>query len=123
MLDTTPDTGAAVWIAKFPGPIFVVLSTPMIVMPARLQETTRGYLADRPLILVSGVLAMTAGLSIVNTRKAKRENKMTPHHALHRTRSDVTRIACATCAPPVRAAERRRQCTGATMTDPNHLDH
>jgi hypothetical protein len=67
MLDTMPDTGAAVWIAKFLGPIFVVLSTPMIVMPARLQETTRRYLADRPLILVSGVLAMTAGLSIVNT--------------------------------------------------------
>jgi hypothetical protein len=38
----------------------------MIFNPASLQETTRRFLADRPLVLVSGVLAMTAGLSIVN---------------------------------------------------------
>ena len=39
----------------------------MIVTPTNLQETTRRFLADSPLVLISGVLAMTAGLSIVNT--------------------------------------------------------
>lgn len=57
----------AIWISKFLGPILLVLSIPMVVTPTSLQETTRRFLADRPLILVSGLLAMTAGLSIVNT--------------------------------------------------------
>lgn len=57
----------AIWISKFLGPIILVLSIPMIVTPERLQETTRRFLADSPLVLISGVLAMTAGLSIVNT--------------------------------------------------------
>ena len=57
----------AIWISKFVGPVMLVFSVPMIVTPRSLQETTRRFLADRPLVLVSGVLAMTAGLSIVNT--------------------------------------------------------
>ncbi len=57
----------AVWISKFLGPIILALSIPMIVTPARLQDTTRRFLADSPLVLISGVLALTAGLSIVNT--------------------------------------------------------
>ena len=57
----------AIWISKFLGPVMLVFSVPMIVTPRSLQETTRRFLADRPLVLVSGVLAMTAGLSIVNT--------------------------------------------------------
>ena len=57
----------AIWISKFLGPIILVLSIPMIVTPKTLQETTRRFLDDSPLILISGVLAMTAGLSIVNT--------------------------------------------------------
>lgn len=56
-----------IWISKFLGPIFIALSISMIVKPKHLQETTTRFLADSPLILVSGVLAMTAGLSIVNT--------------------------------------------------------
>ena len=56
-----------IWISKFLGPVILVLAIPMLVTPARLQETTRRFLADSPLILVSGVLAMTAGLAIVNT--------------------------------------------------------
>jgi NhaP-type Na+/H+ or K+/H+ antiporter len=39
----------------------------MIFTPTRLQETTRLFLSNSPLVLISGVLAMTAGLSIVNT--------------------------------------------------------
>lgn len=56
-----------VWISKFLGPIILVLSIPMVVTPVRLQGTTRRFLADGPLVLVSGVLAMTGGLAIVNT--------------------------------------------------------
>jgi len=57
----------AIWISKFLGPAILVLSIPMIVTPTSLRETTRRFLADSPLLLISGVLAMTAGLSIVNT--------------------------------------------------------
>lgn len=57
----------AIWISKFLGPIILAVSIPMIVSLASLQETTSRFLDDRPLILISGVLAMTAGLSIVNT--------------------------------------------------------
>lgn len=56
-----------IWIAKLLGPIVLVLSVPMVAAPDRLQETTRRFLEDPPLILISGVLAMTAGLAIVNT--------------------------------------------------------
>lgn len=57
----------AVWISKFLGPLIVALSIRMIGAPASLQKTTRRFLADTPLVLISGILAMTAGLSIVNT--------------------------------------------------------
>ena len=56
-----------IWISKFLGPVILVLGIPMIITPTNLQETTRRFLADSPLVLISGVLAMTAGLSIVNT--------------------------------------------------------
>jgi hypothetical protein len=57
----------SIWISKFLGPIILVVSIPMIVTPTNLQETTKRFLADSPLVLISGVLAMAAGLSIVNT--------------------------------------------------------
>ncbi len=57
----------AIWISKFLGPVILALSIPMIVTPTKLQETTRRFLADSPLVLISGVLAMTTGLSIVNS--------------------------------------------------------
>ena len=56
-----------IWISKFLGPVILVLGMPMIFSPESLQETTKRFLADSPLVLVSSVLAMTAGLSIVNT--------------------------------------------------------
>lgn len=39
----------------------------MIVTPTRLQEIAGRFLANGPLVLISGVLAMVAGRSIVNT--------------------------------------------------------
>ena len=56
-----------IWISKFLGPIILVLSIPMIVAPKKLMQTTSRFLEDTPLILISGVLAMVAGLAIVNT--------------------------------------------------------
>jgi hypothetical protein len=57
----------AIWISKFLGPVILLLGIRMITAPKGLQDTTRRFLADSPLVLISGVLAMTAGLSIVNT--------------------------------------------------------
>lgn len=56
-----------VWIARYLGPLFFVLALPMLITPDRFRELARGFVADSPLILVSGVLAMTGGLAIVNT--------------------------------------------------------
>ena len=57
----------AIWISKFLGPIILVLSIPMILSPASFQQMARRFIADSPLVVISGILAMTAGLSIVNT--------------------------------------------------------
>jgi hypothetical protein len=56
-----------IWISKLLGPVILILSIRMITSPAGLNETTRRFLADGPLVLISGVLAVTAGLAIVNT--------------------------------------------------------
>ena len=61
------DVSNSIWIAKLLGPVIVALSVPMVLNPRQVQETTARFLADPPLILVSGVLAMVAGLSIVNS--------------------------------------------------------
>jgi hypothetical protein len=57
----------SVWIAKLIGPIFAAVSIRMIVSPVQLQQMTRKFLADAPLVFISGVLAMTAGLAMVNS--------------------------------------------------------
>jgi len=56
-----------IWISRFLGPVILVLAMPIIFSPIFLQETTKRFLADSPLVLISGMFAMTAGLSIVNT--------------------------------------------------------
>ena len=60
-------SAVAIWISKFLGPVILLLGVRMVIAPVALQETTRRFLDDRPLVLISGVLAMTAGISIVNT--------------------------------------------------------
>ena len=57
----------SVWIAKLLGPVILSASIPMVLDPAGLHEMAKRFLADRPLVFVSGVLALTAGLAIVNT--------------------------------------------------------
>ena len=61
-----------IWISKILGPVILVLAIPMIFAPKSLNEITKGLLEDKPLILISGVLAMTAGLSIVNSHNVWR---------------------------------------------------
>ena len=54
------------WIAKLLGPIILLLAISMIWRPAALLALSRQFLTDKPLILISGVLATLAGLLIVN---------------------------------------------------------
>lgn len=61
-----------IWISKFLGPVIFALAIPMIFAPKSLNEVTKAFLEDKPLILISGVLAMTAGLSIVNSHNVWR---------------------------------------------------
>jgi hypothetical protein len=62
----------SVWIASLMGPVILALGLFMVTSPAALQQTTRRFLSDAPLILISGILAMVAGLAIVNTHNVWR---------------------------------------------------
>lgn len=56
----------SIWIAKLLGPVILLLALSMIWRPAALITVSREFIADKPLILISGVLATLAGLVIVN---------------------------------------------------------
>ncbi len=58
---------SSIWIAKLLGPVLLILGIHMMNSPQRLQKTTEKFLADDALIFISGVLAMVAGLSIINS--------------------------------------------------------
>ena len=53
-------------IAKLIGPILLVMAIVSLMDVKGLQEMARDFLKDRALIYVTGVLAMLAGLAIVN---------------------------------------------------------
>ena len=55
------------WIARFLGPVFIVAAVPMITAPHRVGALNESFLANRALVYVSGILALVAGLAIVNT--------------------------------------------------------
>jgi len=57
----------SILIAKLIGPILLVAAIAMLANAKDLQEMARGFLKDRALIYVTGVLAMLGGLAIVNT--------------------------------------------------------
>jgi len=57
----------SILIAKLMGPILLVAALAMLAKPKDLQEMVRGFLDDRPLIYLTGVLTMLAGLAIVNS--------------------------------------------------------
>ena len=56
----------SILIAKLIGPIVLVAAIVMLARPKDLQEMARGFMDDRALIYISGVLTMLAGLAIVN---------------------------------------------------------
>jgi hypothetical protein len=56
----------SILIAKLIGPVVLVAAIAMLANTKDLQEMARGFMEDRPLIYISGILAMLAGLAIVN---------------------------------------------------------
>lgn len=56
----------SIWIARLLGPIILLLAISMVARPAALLALSRQFLTDKPLILISGILATLAGLLIVN---------------------------------------------------------
>ena len=57
---------ASIPFAKLIGPILVVAAIAMLANPKHMREMALDFLKDRPLIFVTGVLAMLGGLAIVN---------------------------------------------------------
>jgi hypothetical protein len=57
----------SIWIAKLLGPVLLVAAITMMVSPRYINEMASEFLKSRALIFFSGVLAMIAGLAIVNT--------------------------------------------------------
>lgn len=57
----------SVWIAKFVGPVFLALGIAMATQPRQIEATSRQFLANPPLILITGVLAMIGGIAIVSS--------------------------------------------------------
>lgn len=56
----------SILIAKLIGPVLLVAAIAMLADTNDMQEMARGFLKDRALIYVTGVLAMLGGLAIVN---------------------------------------------------------
>ncbi len=56
----------SIWIAKLLGPVILILALSMILRPAALLALSREFISNKPLILISGVLATVTGLAIVN---------------------------------------------------------
>lgn len=57
----------SILIARLIGPIIVVTGLIGLLNPKALQEVVREFLASRALIFIGGILALLAGLAIVNT--------------------------------------------------------
>ncbi len=57
----------SILIARLIGPILVVAGLAALINPKLLQDVGREFLANRALIFMGGVLALLAGLAIVNT--------------------------------------------------------
>ncbi len=54
-------------IARLLGPLLLVAGLTMLANPKALQDVAREFLASRALIFLAGILALLAGLAIVNT--------------------------------------------------------
>ncbi|MFQ5624185.1 MAG: hypothetical protein ACE5FS_12425 [Paracoccaceae bacterium] len=56
----------SILMARLMGPVLLVAAVTMVANPKDLLGIAREFLGNRALIFVTGVLAMVAGLSIVN---------------------------------------------------------
>ena len=54
-------------IARLVGPLIAVVGLTTLINPKVLDQVGREFLASRALIFIGGVLALVAGLAIVNT--------------------------------------------------------
>ena len=57
----------SIFIARLIGPLLLVAGLSILVKPRGLRETAEEFMASRALIFLAGVLALLAGLAIVNT--------------------------------------------------------
>ena len=57
----------SILIARLIGPLIVVTGLIALLTPKAMQDMAREFLASRALIFIAGVMALLAGLAIVNT--------------------------------------------------------
>jgi hypothetical protein len=57
----------SLFLARLLGPMLVVLAVGLVVCQDSWRAMAREFLASRPLLFLSGLLTLLAGLSIVNT--------------------------------------------------------
>jgi hypothetical protein len=56
----------SIWIARLLGPVLLISAIPMVTSPGTVHALASDFLKSRALIFVTGVLALTGGLAIVN---------------------------------------------------------
>ncbi len=57
----------SLFIAKLIGPLIVVAGLTSLLNPQVMRDMAREFLASRALMFIAGVMAMLAGLAVVNT--------------------------------------------------------
>jgi len=57
----------SIWIARLIGPVLLAAATPMVAAPRSMTALADDFLQSRPLIYLSGVLVLVAGLAVVNS--------------------------------------------------------
>ena len=57
----------SLFIASLIGPILVVAGIAMLANPSDLEKMGHAFLDSRPLIYLTGIMAMLGGLAIINT--------------------------------------------------------
>ena len=57
----------SLFIAKLIGPIVVIAGLTALLNPQAMREMAKDFLASRALLFIGGVMALLAGLAVVNT--------------------------------------------------------
>lgn len=65
--DTSTETARL--IARLTGPILAAIGTGLLINNAAYRETALAFLSSPPMIYFSGLLAMTAGIAILNVHR------------------------------------------------------